>query len=107
MTELAAVGWFPQDYAPLFYAVKGCLALVGTLLIVWHLSDTWENTSSFAQRFRYFALLAASVLLTGASIEQIEGGALVNYRNLGALICALIIIGAMVASIREDHKPDD
>lgn len=105
MTELATVDWFPQDYAPLFYIVKGCLALIGTLLIVWHMAGTWGSVTSLAQRLRYFALLFLSVVMTGAAVEQVEGGALVSYRNLGALLGALIIIGAMVVSLIEDHAP--
>lgn len=99
-----SVSWFPQDYAAEFYYTKGLVALVATVLVVVHMSQTWPQVRTRGQQLRYLTLLAFSVLLTGSSVEQVHQGALVNYRNLGGLVVAVMILVAMVVSIREDSE---
>lgn len=102
-----SVAWFPQDYAHLFYVAKGFLALVATVMLIVHMTRTWDYVTTLGQRMRYLTLLALSVLITSATIEQLQQDAPVNYRNLGTLVCVLMLIGAMAQSLREDvlrHK---
>lgn len=106
-TLLGQVPWFDQDLAHEFFVAKGVVALVATLLLVFHMAMTWGGVTTLGRQLRYFALLYASVLITYASVEQSAEAELVDYRHLGAMVLPLIIIVAMVVSIREDRKPTE
>ena len=98
-----AVDWFPQQYAALFYVTKGVLALVATLLYLFHMDRAWSTLRSRGQRWRYIVLLYLSVLLTVATVEQIQDQALVSYRNLGAFVGSVLLLIAAVISLQEDR----
>lgn len=102
-----AVSWFPQEQAHVFYIVKGCLALLSTVLLLFHMSRTWDLVVTRGQRFRYYSLLSFSVLVTTATLEQLEQDAVVNYRNLGTLLCIVGLLVAVSVSIWDDvaRKP--
>ena len=97
------VAWFPQEYAETFYRVKGYVGLAGTLVLLVHMHETWGRVETLARRMRYYALLAAAVLLAGASVEQVHQGAEVNLRNIGGLVVSLVILAAAVVSALEDR----
>lgn len=99
-----SVSWFPQDCAHVFYVVKGVLGLLATVMLIVHMSHTWDRMVSLGQRLRYITLLAFSILVTGATLEQLQQDAGVNYRNLGAMVCVLLLVGAMLASLDEDVR---
>lgn len=98
------VAWFPQQYSEVFFLVKGILALTSTLLIILHMNWVWWKITTLGQRLRYLTLLAFSILIAGGSVEQVKDNALVNYRNLGGLAVTIMLIVAMLVSIREDRK---
>lgn len=98
------IDWFPQQYAHEFYVVKGCLALLATLGIIWHMSRTWSTVETLGRRLRYYSLLYFAVLITYASVEQITLDALVAPRNIGSVIGVFLVVAAVVVSLRED-KP--
>lgn len=104
MPDAIAVGWFPQEYAATFYATKGALALVATLLYLLHMTRAWPTIHTAGQRWRYLALLYLSVLLTVATVEQIQDQALVSYRNIGAFVGSVLLLVAAVKSLRDDHR---
>jgi len=94
--------WFPQEYAYEFYVLKGVLALIGTLMLIYHMHKTWTWVTNWPQRLRYLVLFGFATLLTGASWEQINQGAPVNWRNIGAMLLAVALIVAMAISIHYD-----
>lgn len=98
------MGWFPPEYAHEFFVAKGIIALTATCLLLSHMTTAWSQTFSPGQRLRYLALLACAVSLTGASVEQVQQDAVVNFRNVGALVAAVAILVAMVVSIRESRR---
>lgn len=97
-----AVSWFPQEQAHVFYVLKGSLGLIATVLLVFHMSHTWHQVIRWGQRLRYLSLLAFSFLVTGSTLEQLEQNAPVNYRNLGTLLCVVLLLVAVLWSIRDD-----
>lgn len=99
-----AVGWFPQEYADLFYVGKGLLALVATCLVVGHMMHTWSDVTTTGRRLRYFALLGWAALSAASTPEQLEQAIPVSYRNLGVIVTLVLTIAAMVVSIREDFR---
>jgi len=104
------IAWFPQEYAEEFFIVKGLFALVSTLMLLYHMNQMWNYMSHNmprGQQLRYYSLLAFSVLTTGSTAEQLQEGALVNYRNLGALIVVILLIVAMAQSIKEQRTRGD
>lgn len=105
MTVLAVVPWpWLQDHAHEFYVIKGLLALLATVLVVWHMADTWGTVVHWSQRLRYLALLALIGVSTYAAPEQLADGIPVSTRNvLGGLAVVLVIV-AMVASIVHDRR---
>lgn len=99
------VWFFPQEYAPEFYMIKGLLGLIATLMLIYHMKITWDHVlhhGTFGQQLRYYTLLAISILIAGGSAEQYKEAAVVNYRNLGAILVVCMLIVAMIVSIRED-----
>lgn len=98
------IDWFPQEFAHEFYVLKGCLALLATVGIVWHMSRTWDRVESRGRRLRYYSLLYFAALITFASVEQTAGGASVELRNIGAAIGVLLALAATWVSLREDRR---
>lgn len=97
------VSWFPQDHAHAFYVVKGVLALVGTVCLIWHMARKREPMST-GQLLRYCSLLYLAVLITGSSVEQTSQDAVVNYRNLAVIPGVLLLIAAAVVSLYESRN---
>lgn len=108
---IAGTGWlgqsgpgvFPQQYAHTFYVVKGLIAVIAVILTVVHMSQTWVNVTTTGQRLRYLALLMVTTLIASGSTAQIDEGVPVSGRNVGALVAAVLVIVAMVVSIRQDR----
>lgn len=103
-TLIGTVEWFDQDYAHEFYVIKGVVALLATCLLILHMTQTWDRTSGFGQQCRYLTLMYLSGLITFASVEQVKVGETVDYRNLGGMVGAALILLAAVVSIREDRR---
>lgn len=101
---LGSVTWFPQEYAHDFYATKGSLALVATLMVVVHMVRTWPTVVRTGQRLRYLSLLYFCALVTFASVEQVHEAETVDYRNLGGMLGCVLVIVAMAVSLREDRR---
>lgn len=99
-----AVSWFPQEQAGTFYHVKGFLALTATLLLIFHMARIWPAIRTPGQRLRYISLLAFAALITFASAEQVAERVPVDYRNLGGMAAAVLLIVAALVSIREDRR---
>lgn len=106
VVPLGVVPWFPQDEAGPFFVFKGLLALVSTVLLLVHMTRQWsrlQRTQTLGKRMRYITLLAYSVLVTGASAEQVSEGTLVSYRHLGSVVVAVLLLVTVVISMREDR----
>lgn len=101
---LGVVPWFPQDQAAPFFIAKGLIALLSTVLLLFHMTKEWgrmQEESTRGQRMRYITLLAFSVLVTGGSAEQVTEETLVSYRHLGAAVVALLLLVTVIISMRE------
>jgi hypothetical protein len=99
-------GWFPQRYAHDFYVAKGLTAVVAVVLILWHMSRAWPTVTTSGQRLRYLALLMVTVLIASSSTAQIDARVPVAGRNIGGLLAAVLVIVAMVVSLRQDRRQD-
>ena len=99
---MSTLSWFPQSWATEFFAIKGVLGMVATILFIMHMARSWSQRICLSQRMRYISLLAFSVMITGAPVEQIHDGALVNYRNLGAGLCIVWMVVTSLVSIFHD-----
>lgn len=100
----AGVPWFPQEWAPAFYILKGGLSLVATALLLFHMRKVKaQEALTLGRWLRYLVLLYLAVLMTGASVEQVSDESLVSYRNLGSLVGAVVLIIATVVSIHESR----
>lgn len=98
------VPWFPQEYAETFYITKGLVALVAVVLLLIHMQAVWGDHMTWGRRLRYLAPLYFAVLLTSATVEQVHETAPVNYRNLGGLLGALLLIATALVSMREQRR---
>lgn len=107
LVPLGIVGWFPQEFAPQFYMLKGLLAVAATVLLLVHMTRRWPVLLSehrLGKRMRYLTLLAYAVLVTGASVEQVHDGSLVSYRNLGSAIVSILLLVTIIISMREERQ---
>lgn len=100
---MTGISWFPQDWAHTFYIWKGIAALVGTLLLIWHMARKRE-AMTLGQTLRYLSLLYLAVLITGASVEQTSQDVVVNYRNLAAIPGVALLIVAACVSLYESRQ---
>lgn len=98
------VSWFPQEYAALYFSVKGVLALCATLLLVTHMNLAWSELMSPGRRLRYMALLYFAVLLTVSTVAQERAHAVVAYTNLGAGVGVIILNVAAIVSLHETSR---
>lgn len=98
------ISWFPQEYAEEFYILKGLVALVAVVLFLIHMQAVWGDRMTWGRRLRYLALLYFAILLTSSTVEQIHETAPVNYRNLGGLVGALLLILTALVSMREQRR---
>jgi hypothetical protein len=107
---LPSVEWFPQEYAFQFFAVKGTLALLATVMLIFHMVKTWDWVANWGQRLRYFTLLYFAGLFTAASPKQMaeveRGARLVDWPNIAVLIGAVGLIFTMAVSIWLDLQRD-
>lgn len=86
-----------------FFSVKGIAALVGVALLFFHMRQVRGRVRSLGQWLRYLTLLYIAVLMAGASLDQFTSDAPINWYNLAALGFPVLLILAMVVSIREDR----
>lgn len=103
MIPAVVVEWL-APYAEQFFALKGLIGVVSTVLLVVHMMQTWGEPLTAGRRLRYYALLFASFIVTGASYEQIYDDAVVNWRNIGGFVAAALITVAAIVSIVEDSR---
>lgn len=98
------VPWFPQEYAPLYFTVKGVLALIATVLLLIHMNRSWAELMSPGRRLRYIALLYFGTLLTVSTVDQKNMHAVVAYTNLGAGIGVILLNVAAIVSLTETTR---
>lgn len=101
------LAWFPPQWTHTFYLVKGFFGLVSLLLLVFHMSITWDHVvkkGTKGQVLRYLALLFYTGVVSGSTVEQLHENQPIHYRNLGVLVAILVTIVAMIISIREDKE---
>jgi hypothetical protein len=101
----SGASFFPDQYSHAFYVTKGIVGVVAVILILIHMSRAWPNVGTSGQRLRYIALLMVTILIASGSTAQLDEGVPVSGRNIGALLAALLVIAAMVVSIRQDRRP--
>lgn len=95
--------WFPQQYAPQFYAVKGLVGILAVLIMIVHMSQAWPRIGTSAQRFRYLLLLGFVVVVGSSSTTQLGESAPVTGRNVAGFLLALLTIPVAAASMRQDR----
>ena len=96
--------WFPQRWAHAFYVTKGLVGVVAVVLMLVHMSRAWPSIAGTDQRLRYLALLMATMLIASGSTAQLAEGVPVSGRNVGGLLLGVLIIVAMVVSIRQGRR---
>lgn len=101
MTVFVIVDWL-QPFAHEFFIAKGLIGLLSTILLIGHMIQTWDSAEDLGRRMRYYALLFTSFLLTSASYEQVYDDAVVNWRNVGGMFAAILILAAAVISMWQD-----
>lgn len=100
--------WFPEEWAPVFHATKGAVALIGTLLLLVHMNRTWPTVKTWGRRLRYLTLLYGSCLVTYASAEQMAVEAMVDNRALfGAGYAVLLLLAATLSLSTGRHDFSD
>lgn len=92
-----------------FYAIKGFIALTGTILIVVHMNKSWNDLdrdedgvrTGVSQRMRYISWFMFVVLVAAASKEQIDDGIDISRRNVGAMFVVSFAVLTAIVSIIE------
>lgn len=101
------VSWFPPQWIHIFYLVKGTLGLVALVLVVWHMSHTWDKVTTYGtkgQVLRYICLLLYTAVVCGSTVEQIHLKNEIHYINLANFVVITVTIIAMLVSITEDQE---
>jgi uncharacterized membrane protein len=87
-----------------FYALKTAAFLASTVLLVFHMSRAWDETSGWGQRLRYLALLYFATLFTVISVKQTRAHTTIQWFNVGVMGGAVLLIVAMVVSLVERRR---
>lgn len=95
-----------------FFIFKGVVGVIGTLLLLLHMNQSWTTfdkdsygiVTGVGQRMRFLCLFGGAVLVTGASIEQLESAVEINKRNVGALVFIVFLVLTAVVSIIEARR---
>lgn len=105
-SDSPAVDWpWLQERAHEFYIFKGFLAGGAVLLVILHMEQVWSTEMRTGQRWRYLALFYLTGLISAVSVQQAQNEELkVTPGNLGGLLGAIIVVTAMVISIREARR---
>lgn len=106
MISATIVDWLPIEWHQPLLMVKGLLAVVSVMMLIYHMNQRWAGIESTAQRARYYSLLAYAILVAGSSAEQVAEGMLLSYRHLGSILVTLGLVVAMVISIHECREKE-
>lgn len=97
------MSWFPHQYDQEFLFLGALVALISTVLLIWHMNTVWQTeVTSTGRRWRYRTLLFASILLTlsfgDIAIDDVQ----VTWRHVAWVVLTFHILYASVISLRED-----
>jgi len=112
--HLTAVGdspaLIPDSWTPWIIITKGCFAVIGVILLLWHMDREWsrlgELEKQLDRKLRYLTLLAYGVLQTGASTGQLTEGVELEWRHLGGLIVSALFVVTAACSLRWSLRQD-
>jgi hypothetical protein len=97
------VSWFPPQWIHIFYLVKGSLGLIALLLVVWHMSHTWDKVTTYGTKGQVLRYICSAALHrdsgSGSTVEQIHLRNEIHYINLANFVAILVTIVAMLVSI--------
>lgn len=88
----------------LFLTVKGVIAALGVVLLLFHMYRESPNMRNLDQRFRYLLLLAYGTLSAYSTTEQIKEDALVTLRHYGGMVLAIGLVLTALYSMSEMKK---
>lgn len=91
--------------AEVFFYGKGLVALIATLLLVYHMNAEWSRIRTVGRRMRYLALLGYVALTAAASPEQVAEGLTIQSRNVVSLGLSLFVIATVLVSLFEHDDP--
>lgn len=95
------VDWL-EPVARTFFFLTGFLGLAATVLLVVHMGHTWHKIKKVSQRLMYYSLLAFSMIVTSASIEQIHDDSSVNWHDVATFLATILLAIACISSIVAD-----
>jgi F0F1-type ATP synthase assembly protein I len=87
-----------------YFVVKGTIATLAVVLLVWHMNDQWSKVASKGRRLRYLTLFCFAVLVIARSGNQVHGNADIDSFAIGGMFNVCLLVYAMVVSIREDRE---
>jgi hypothetical protein len=93
-----------NDFALEFHTITGLLALLGSILLIWHMNIAWPYIVKTGQRLRYITLLWASMTVAYGAVVDIKIGRLVETVSILFTLWAILLITTMVISIRETRR---
>lgn len=86
-----------------FFVLKGSVSLVAVALLLWHMRTVKRGALTLGRWLRYLSLLFFALLIAGASIDQMQSDAPVNWYNVGGLVGAFVLILAAAVSLLESR----
>jgi hypothetical protein len=95
------MGWFPQQYAETFNALKALVALVTALHLIVHMIRIWPHLVSYVQKLRYVTLLCYALLTLYSSASLAHEHARITSRQILELLVTILLLCVTVASMRE------
>lgn len=103
-TVIDAISWIPPEWTVPLLFLKGGVAIMGVLLLVFHMNAEWNRMQSNDQRARYLLLLGYAVLTAGGTSEQLKEGVELSYRHLGSLLLCIALVLVTAQSIRNSRR---
>lgn len=87
-----------------FYISKGLLAMLGVVLLIWHMASSWDDIAKLGQRLRYITLLWFASTITQASVHQIQVHRPIELSSILTFVGCVLLVITMIVSIKESRE---
>lgn len=92
------------DLTTEFHLVTSILAILGTVLLIWHMTIAWPYIVRTGQRMLYITVMWFAMTIAYAAAYDITVGRLIEVSAVLATVGCILLIITMAGSIRKTKR---